>query len=317
MRGESGGGRVSALTGADPPPVARALTRFRRAAWIGWRAAGRGVIEFAKSDNLTFAASIAYYSLLSFFPFILIVLTVLSRLAIGQGGAGVVTVLNRALPERFEFLSDQVQQLAQAPIQLSLIGTLVTLWASMGVFGAVTSAVNHAWGVEQPLGFFKHKLIAFLMMLAAGLLLVAALLLSGAIQVVESSWFAGVVEGYPWLLELRRLVYRYSLTPTFIFVVGLVYYYAPNAQVRLRDVWVGAVIAGLLWRGAFEAFAWYVGATSRSITVHGSLGTVVAFLGWVYLSAVILLYGVEVTAAYARLRKHLPQQAPAAPTREG
>ena len=52
-------------------------------------------------------------------------------------------------------------------------------------------------------------------------------------------------------------------------------------------------------------------------TVHGSLSTVVAFLGWVYLSAVILLYGVEVTAAYARLRKHLPQEAPAAPTREG
>ena len=253
---EMGGDVLTGRVGADPAAetpsaVLRMLSRSRRAIWLGWRAAGRGVVEFYQSENLTFAASIAYYSLLSFFPFMLLILTLLSRLAIGQGGSGVVAVLNRALPDQFVFLSDRVQELAQAPIQLSLIGTLIMLWASMGVFGAVTSAVNHAWGVEQPLGFWKHKLIAFVMMLAAGLLLVMALLLTGAIQVVESSWFSGVVDGFPWLLELRGFVYRHSLTPTFILVVGLIYYFAPNAQVRLRDVWVGAVLAGLLWSGAF------------------------------------------------------------------
>jgi membrane protein len=166
----------------------------------------------------------------------------------------------------------------------------------------VTSAVNHAWGVEKPPGFWKHKLIAFVMMMAAGVLLGAALLLTGAIQIVEASWFAGVVARFPWLFEIRGFVYRHSLAPTFILVVGLIYYFAPNAQVRLRDVWFGAILAGLLWRGAFEGFAWYIAATSRSLTIHGSIGYVVAFLVWVYVSAVILLYGVEVTAAYARLR---------------
>ena len=97
----------------------------------------------------------------------------------------------------------------------------------------------------------------------------------------------------------------------FILVVGLIYYFAPNAQVRLRDVWFGAILAGLLWRLAFAGFAWYVRDLSR-FSVDGSIAAVVAFLVWVYLSAVILLYGVEVTAAYARLRKHLPKSAPAA-----
>ena len=68
---------------------------------------------------------------------------------------------------------------------------------------------------------------------------------------------------------------------------------------RLRDVWFGAILAGLLWRLAFAGFSWYVRDLSR-FSVHGSVATVVAFLVWVYLSAVILLYGVEVTAAYAR-----------------
>ena len=78
-----------------------------------------------------------------------------------------------------------------------------------------------------------------------------------------------------------------------------IYYFVPNAQVRLRDVWFGAILAGVLWRLAFAGFSWYVRDFSR-FSVHGSVAAVVVFLVWVYLSAVILLYGVEVTAAYAQ-----------------
>ena len=103
----------------------------------------------------------------------------------------------------------------------------------------------------------------------------------------------------------------------FILVVGLIYYFVPNTQVRLRDVWFGAILAGAaVARSRFAGFAWYVRDLSR-FSVHGSVAAVVVFLVWVYLSAVILLYGVEVTAAYARLRKQArsgtPEQGLAAP----
>ena len=94
--------------------------------------------------------------------------------------------------------------------------------------------------------------------------------------------------------------------------VGLVFYFVPNAKVRFRDVWVGAVLTGLLWRGAFAGFSWYVRDLSR-YSIHGSIGAVVVFLIWVYISAFILLYGVEFTAAYSRIRRGRPQEAPAAP----
>ena len=81
-------------------------------------------------------------------------------------------------------------------------------------------------------------------------------------------------------------------------------------------MWYGAIVAGLLWRLTFAGFAWYVRDLSR-FSVHGSVAAVVVFLLWVYLSAVILLFGAEITAAFARLRKHLPQEAPAAPARQG
>jgi membrane protein len=73
------------------------------------------------------------------------------------------------------------------------------------------------------------------------------------------------------------------------------------------------VLTGLLWRGALTGFSFYVRDLSR-FNVHGSVAAVVVFLIWVYVSAVILLYGVEVTAAYARLRRHRPDEVPAAPT---
>jgi membrane protein len=292
------------------------MARVRRAWRLGWRSAGRGVVEFYNSENLTFAASIAYYSLLSFFPFLLLVLSILSKIAAGPGESSVLTVLQRALPSNalIQFVTNGLDDLAAAPLQLTVLGTIFTLWAAMGVFGAVTSAVNHAWGVEKPHGYFKQKLIAFIMLMAAGVLMMVALFLVSTIEIVQASWFAGVVERYPSLYNVSGMVYRNASTALFILVLGLIYYWVPNAQVRLRDVWFGAIVAGLLWRLTFSGFSWYVSVAR--FNVHGSIAAVVVFLTWVYLSAVIALYGVEVTAAYARLRKHLPAEAPAAPVRE-
>ena len=79
------------------------------------------------------------------------------------------------------------------------------IWAAMGVFGAITSAVNHAWGVEKQPSYLKHKLISFIMLVAASLLLLGGLLLVSAINVVEARWFAVVVVRTPGLVVLQHL----------------------------------------------------------------------------------------------------------------
>jgi membrane protein len=288
--------------------------RLERSLRLGVRAAGRGFMEFYNSDDLTFAASIAYYALLSLFPFSLLVLAGLNMVTVGERGATLLHVLAAAMPANLDFLK-QIEDFKPQALQLGVMGTLVTLWASMGVFGALTSAVNHAWGVEQPPGFFRHKLIAFGMLLASGVLMVIALLLISAAQVSDTGWFGNMAVRWPWVAEARGFLVQNAPTPIFMLVVGLIYYYAPNAKVRLRDVWVGAFLAAVLWRGAFALLSWYLRDLSR-FSMHGSVSTVIAFLAWVYVSAVILLYGAEVSAAYARLRKQIPQTRPAAPERD-
>jgi membrane protein len=290
-------------TGDDTGPHGL-LERVTSGVRLAWRAAGRGVIDFYHSENLTFASSIAYYALLSFFPFVLLVLTGLSRLAMGHAGneAALVHLVERALPSHFEFLSTQVVELQRTPVPLTIVGVVVTVWASMGVFGAVTSAVNHAWGVEQPHSYFKHKLVAFLMMLAAALVLASLALITGAVQMAPSTWFTSLQNWFPWMPDPTGFGARNVMLPAAILAIGLICYFVPNTRVRLRDVWFGAILAGILWRLALAGFSWYLRDFAR-LSVHGSIGTVVAFLVWVYVSAVILLYGVEVTAAYAKERQ--------------
>jgi membrane protein len=289
---------------------ARVGAEIRLTALALWR----GFVGFYNSDDLTFASSIAYYSLLSLFPFFLLAFAIIGGISSNETDrAEILVFVLRYFPRQFEFVTTQLDALQQARLQLGVAGSVLMIWAAMGVFGALTSAVNHAWGVDKMPSYFKHKLISFVMLVTAGLLMVFGLLLVSAINLVETGWFAVVLTRAPGLLVFQSLAIKSASTILFILIVGLVFYFVPNAKVRFRDVWVGAVATGLLWRLALTGFSSYVRDLSR-FSVHGSIAAVVVFLLWIYTTAVILLYGAEVTAAYARLRRRRPDEIPAAPT---
>jgi membrane protein len=305
---------VNQPAGRTDRRVRRILARARAEIKLTALAIWRGATGFYNGDDLTFASSIAYYSLLSLFPFFLLLFSLVANITSSDSDrAAVLEFVFRYFPRQFDFIALQLQEMQRAQVRLSVAGSALMIWAAMGVFGAITSAVNHAWGVERQPSYLKHKLISFVMLAFASLLLLVGLLMASAINVAETRWFAGVLEGVPKLLVLQGLALRWFTTVVFILVVGLIFYYVPNAKVRFRDVWVGAVLTGLLWRAALAGFSAYVRDLSR-FSVHGSIAAVVVFLIWIYISAMILLYGAEVTAAYARLRRHRPDEVPAAPT---
>ncbi len=275
----------------------------------------RGFDGFYRSDNLTYAASIAYYAILSLFPFFLLAFALLGRAtADEQDRTAVFEFVLRYFPSQFDFITRQLDEFRTHSVTLGVAGTVALVWGALGVFGAISTAVNYAWGVEKQRSYWKHKLLSFVMLLVAGLILLIALLLVSASQMVGATWFAGVLARFPGLSVLRSLAVRNATTLLFILVVGFVYYFVPNAKVRFRDVWIGAIVTGLLWKGALEGFSWYMRDMNRFTRVNGSIAAVVVFLVWVYTQAVILLYGVEFTAAYARLRRGRPEEVPAAPT---
>jgi membrane protein len=272
------------------------------------RAAWHGFVCFYRSDDLTFASSVAFYALLSLFPFLLLILSILGHVsADDHDRAAILGFVLQYFPRQFDFVTTQLDAFRRSQTALGIGGSLVMVWAALGFFGAITSAVNYAWKVK-PFGYWKHKLVSFLMLAAAGLLMAAGLIMLSARTLLLNRVFAGAPVHFPVLSLFGGFVVEWMTTLIFVVVVGLLFYFVPNAKVRFRDVWPGAIVTGVLWRLALAGFGWYVRDLSR-FSVHGSVAAVVVFLMWVYLSAVILIYGVEFTVAYARLRRGLSDEA--------
>ena len=278
-------------------------------------AAWRALVRLLNGNDLTHAAAIAYYALLSLFPFLLLVFSILGWVtADAEDRLAVLTFVFSYFPTQFDFVNTQLMALRETSVRIGVAGGLGLMWASLGVFGAITSAVNEAWGVEKQRSFLKHRLVSFLMLVAGGGVMIVALLLVSAIKFAEASWFGVMLTRFQWLHALRSFTVASSATILLILALGVVYHFIPNAKTRFRDVWVGAILTGLLWRGAFEGFSWYIASRGGLTLIHGSIATVVVFLLWVYVSSVILMYGVEFTAAHSRLRRRRSDEVPAAPT---
>jgi membrane protein len=227
-----------------------------------------------------------------------------------EARSDVLKFVYRYFPAQPDFVANNLESFWQTRIRLGIGGALGLLWASQGVFGAISTAVNHAWAVERPRSFWHHRWFSLLMMSTATLLLFIALLVLSASKATGTPWSALLYLQLPVLQALSGFGNKLTTFLLFVLIVGLIFYFVPNTTVRLRDVWPGAVLTALLWRGAFEGFSWYVRSWARA-SVHGSVATVVFFLIWIYISAVILLYGVEFTAAIARIRRE--GRAPAVP----
>src|SRR5439155_22168695 len=130
-------------------------------------------------------------------------------------------------PTQFDFLARQLDAFRNSRGTLGIAGTIALVWGALGFFGAIGTAVNYAWGVEKQRSFWKHKLFSFVMLLVAGLILLIALLLISASQVVSATWFAEVLARFPGLGFLRGFTIRHATTLLSILVVGLVFYFVP------------------------------------------------------------------------------------------
>jgi membrane protein len=267
------------------------------------RASRRAIVDLYNSDVLTHSASIAYYALLSLFPVLLLMLSILGALTSSpEEREQVVRFVFRYFPRQFDFISGQLEAFQASSVTLGLGGLVALVWGALGVFSAITSAVNHAWRVEMERSFWQHRLVSFVMLLSAGGALVIGLGLASLVRMAESGWFGRIQAASPALQWLSGVSADYAATFALIVCVALIFYFIPNAPVRFRDVWPGAVLVGLLWRAALAGFSWYVRDLASWNVVHGSITAVVVFLIWVYVSAVILLYGVQMTASYSRLQ---------------
>ncbi len=256
----------------------------------------RVIISDFFSNNCPYmAAGIAYWTLFSAFPLSLAAVSLLgfaNPTSIEQ--EEMVARIIEQIPVSGDYVLDLVERVAEARGALSFIAVLGLLISGSAVFAAIRKGINHAWHVTRPHPFFIGRGIDLLMLVFVGLLaLVAATNLVGLIgRGASNIWFVGeplVSIGF----DLGLLVASY-------FILAILYRFVPYTEVEWRDVWLGALVGALMAYGVRVAFSGFLINVNEFNLVYGSLGALMALLVWVYLSAMSLVLGAEVSYIYSR-----------------
>lgn len=267
------------------------------------------VNEFLDKNCPYIAAAIAFHTLFSIFPLLLAIISVLGYLSPSTQEEQLELAMRVAdiIPVSSDLIGQTVSSVVSARVITGIASILGLLWAATAVFGAIRKGINAAWGITKPRPFLKERLIDFALVIGAGTLLLIVLFSSPALGIVreaagiwapESEFFNHVI----WNIVARLLL------PALAFATFLVLYkFLPNAPVKLNHVWAGALLASLAFDAANLCFVWYVQNYGHYNLLYGSVGTIVAMLTWVYLSANILLFGALVTSQYSAYVASLPE----------
>ena len=261
--------------------------------------------EFQDDDGLAMAAAIAYYTLFSFFPLVLLMITVSSFFfTSATAQKGVIAWLERYIPTSGELVRANIGQILRVRGTVSIVALLGFLWSASGVFTALDRVINRAWDVTELRPFWQQKLLAFSMIVGAGGLLLVSIVSTTFFNVIRRLRlpFTGWRLFGKWLMFPKLLSTLLPVTLT-ILIFLLLYRILPNTTVRWSDVWLGALLTGLGWESAKYLFTWYLTNFASYNLVYGSVALIIVFLAWSYYTGVILILGAEFTAEYAKARQ--------------
>jgi membrane protein len=254
--------------------------------------------EFAKDRCLQAAASLAYTTLLSLVPLVAISLAVLSRFKFSQE-----TIQNflmeHFLPEAsFQtVVMENIQKFASQTAALSIIGGLFLAVTAVALLNTVEGSFNAIWRVTDKRSLLS-KFTAFWSIITFSPILL------GASLVLTSRFYTVRYVGELLRQELIQSAIHFILPVFLIFIIiFLAYRVLPHTKVKASPALIGAIIATALFSYARWVFGIYVSEYAHFDKIYGILGTLPAFLIWVYISWVIVLFGAEVayTVQYHRL----------------
>ena len=259
----------------------------------------KAIDDFFGKNGPQLAAAISYYALFSLLPLALAIIFGLSFLL---GPESIEELAKRAAeqaPVSKGTISDVLSGTLHNRELAGTTGIIGLLWTGTAVFGAIRKGINATWGITKPRPFLQERLIDISLMLAAAILMLISIsstaMLSYLREILAFITTETHVNSDILWDRLASLV-----PPSLSFVVFLgIYRFLPNAKVDLKEVLPGAIAATIAFEVVTNLFVWYVHNYSVYTTVYGSLGSIVALLAWVYVSANILLFGSLITSRYS------------------
>ena len=292
----------------------RALFDLFRQAVLSWKA------DYAPSMG----AALAYYTVFSVAPLLLIVISVAGLVFGREAARGEIMIqLSGLMGEQGALAVQSMLEAVNKPkegIVATVIGVALLLVGATTVFGELQDALDRIWRApaladgKSWLKLLRVRLLSFSMIMCLGFLLMVSLVASAALAAL-AKWWAPVFGGWAALAQGVNFLFSF-VTVTIGF--AMIYKIMPRVRVQWRDVWVGAAVTALLFAIGKHLIGLYIGKSSVA-SGYGAAGSLVVVLVWVYYSAQIFLLGAEFTWVYAHeygsLRHVERPGAPSSPTR--
>ncbi|SEO64945.1 membrane protein [Amphibacillus marinus] len=258
--------------------------------------------RFGDDEVTGLSAQLSYFFLLSLFPLLIFLVTLLGYLPIDY--QELLNMLGAYLPDdTFALIENNLEQVvASSSGSLLSVGILGTIWSASNGINAIMRALNKAYNVEEDRSFIKGRFVAITLLLAMLVLILVALALpvfGRAIGIHVFSFF-GASESF---IEIWNML-RWLLSSSVFFVVFLLLYWlAPNTKVFVKDALIGALFATLGWQISSLGFSFYVSNLGNYSATYGSLGGIIVLMTWFFISGIIIITGGEINAMIAE-RKH-------------
>ncbi|WP_163971008.1 YihY/virulence factor BrkB family protein [Oceanobacillus halotolerans] len=252
-------------------------------------------------DVFGLGAQLAYFFLLSLFPFLLFVMTLIGYLPIEEDYL-MDFIETYAPTEIMDLIQSNIHQLVNDQnTGLLSIGIIGTLWPASNAINAIIRALNKAYNVKENRSFIVARLIAIVLTIVMVVVICIALLLPvfGRMIGIYLFSFVGLSDDFLQAWEMLRWIIFSVIS--FIALVAL-YRLAPNKRIRIKNVLGGAIFATLSWQLISFAFSFYINTIGNYSATYGSLGAVIILMIWFYIFAIIIIIG-GIINAMTRERK--------------
>jgi membrane protein len=256
-------------------------------------------------DNVpALAAALAYYTLFSIAPMLIIAIAVAGVVFGEEAARGAIQAQLQGLigEPGATVVQDMVASASrpEAGLIATLVGVVVLAFAATGVFVQLQDALNAIWKAKRRvssglLNFLRQRLLSFAMVLGIGFLLLVSLVVS-AVLAAAGTFLVGLLPAWETLLHVVSGLVSFAII-TLLF--ALIYKVLPDTRVAWSDVWMGAAVTSLLFSLGKLGIGLYLGKSSVAST-YGAAGSFAVLLLWVYYSSQLLFLGAEFTQVYAR-----------------
>jgi membrane protein len=279
----------------------------------------RAFVEFGKDEMAQRSAGLAYYAVFSMFPLLLLAISLIGfMLAAGVPLAlDAQTIVLQAVQQALPQAQNPVEQILLTTRETrggtGLVGLIVLAWSASNIFTQLRLALNAVWDVSLPQGLggvLRLRLRALGMALSTGLLLITVTLSDTILELIARYVNRLPLSDTLWLLGRPLL-----LAAMTVVLFATLYRFVPRTSLSWADVWPGAIVAAVGWELLKRGFVLYTTTLADWTAIYGPIAGFIGLLLWLYLSAQLLLFGAEFSAAYSRMlqEKRVPADLAVAP----